>query len=192
MAKLTVRRRAALAVAAGIVGTLPGTADAAAQPAAASTAVYDCRYDAVKVSDAAGSVVPTARRTGVPLHAHLRVHNTEAVALTKATYVFAIGNLTSNRGPAPVVQWRIGSGHWHKMGLHWNNRTNGSLPLWNSDTLSLGTIPARGTVTTEFSVTFPKRSVKAVYYDFLDIHSGSCGHTRLDWYQGNGFEYWPW
>ncbi|MFF4355624.1 hypothetical protein [Streptomyces sp. NPDC001604] len=191
MAKLTVRRRAALVVAAGIVGTLPGTVDAAAQTAAASAAVYDCRYDSVSVSDAAGSVVPTAHKTGVPLHAHLRVHNTEAVALTKATYVYAIGNLTRNRGPAPVVQWRIGRGHWHKMGLHWNNRTNGSLPLWNSGTLSLGTIPARGTVTTEISVTFPKRSVKAVYDDFLDIHSGICGNTRLDWYQGNGFEYWP-
>ncbi|GAA3822347.1 hypothetical protein GCM10022403_064800 [Streptomyces coacervatus] len=192
MAKMTVRRRAALVVAAGIVGALSGTGNAAARSAAASTAVYDCRYDAVSVSDAAGSVVPTARKTGVPLHAHLRVHNTEAVTLTKATYVYAIGNLTRNRGPAPIVQWRIGKGHWHKMGLHWNNRTNGSLPLWNSGTLSLGSIPARGTVTTEISVTFPKRSVKAVYDDFLDIHSGSCGKTRLDWYEGNGFEYWPW
>lgn len=192
MAKLTVRRRAALVVAAGIVGTLPGTVDAAARSATASTAVYDCRYDAVSVSDAAGSVVPTARKTGVPLYAHLRVHNTETVALTKATYVYAIGNLTRNRGPAPVVQWRIGRGHWHEMGLHWNDATNGSLPLWNSGALSLGTIPARGTVTTEISVTFPKRSVKAVYDDFLDIHSGICGNTRLDWYEGNGFEYWPW
>jgi len=76
--------------------------------------VYDCRYDAVSVSDAAGSVVPTARRV-------------------------------------LVVQWRIGKGHWRKMGLHWNNKTNGSLPLWNSGTLSLGTIPARGTVTTEIN-----------------------------------------
>ncbi|MGW2721995.1 hypothetical protein [Streptomyces sp. NPDC001492] len=191
MARLTVRRRAALVAAAGIVGLLPGTVDAAAQSAAASTAVYDCRYDAVSVSDAAGSVVPTARRTGVPLYARLRVHNTEAVALAKATYVYAVGNLTRNRGPAPVVQWRIGRGHWHKMGLHWNSRTNGSLPLWNSGTLSLGTIPARGTVTTEISVTFPKRSVKAVYVDFLDIRSGICGKTRLDWYVGNGFAYWP-
>lgn len=41
-------------------------------------------------------------------------------------------------------------------------------------------------------MTFPKRSVKAVYDDFLDIRSGSCGKTRLDWYGGNGFEYWPW
>ena len=82
MAKMTVRRRAALVVAAGIVGTLPGTVDAATRSAAVSTAAYDCRYDAVSVSDAAGSAVSTARRTGVPLHAHLRVHNTEAVALT--------------------------------------------------------------------------------------------------------------
>ncbi|MGH1556461.1 hypothetical protein ACRAWF_46015 [Streptomyces sp. L7] len=136
-------------------------------------------------------MVPTAHSAGVALHARLRVHNTEAVTLPRATYVFALGNLPRNRGPAPLVQWRVGSGHWHKMSLHWNKKTNGSLPLWNSTALSLGTIPARGTVTTEISVTFPKKSIKAVDYDFLDVRSGVCGGTRLDWYVGNGFEYWP-
>ncbi|WP_330458548.1 hypothetical protein OIB37_17545 [Streptomyces sp. NBC_00820] len=176
-----------------VVGALANTVVAeAAQPRAAAPAgAYKCRDGAVTVSDAAGSAVPTARRSGVPLHARLRVHNTEGVALSKATYVFAIGDLMKNRGPAPAVQWRVGKGHWHKMSLHWNEKTNGSLPLWNSASVSLGTIPARGTVTTEISVTFAKKSVKAVYPDFLDFHSGVCGKTRLDWYDGNGFEYWP-
>lgn len=192
MLRTAVRRRAVVVAGVGILGALSNTVVAeAAQPQAASTAAYACRLGAVSVSDAAGSVVPTAQRPNVPLRARLRVHNTEAVTLPKATYVFAMGNLMKNRGPAPVVQWRVGKGHWHRMSLHWNKKTNGSLPLWNSGTLSLGTIPARGTVTTEISVTFPKKSVKAVDYDFLDVHSGICGSTRLDWYVGNGFEYWP-
>ncbi|MBK3569790.1 MULTISPECIES: hypothetical protein [unclassified Streptomyces] len=194
--KLTVRRGAVVMIATGLLGAVPGTVAAeAAQPRAATTATtaaYDCRYGAVSVSDAAGSVVPTATRAGVALHARLRVHNTESVTLPKATYVFALGNLMRNRGPAPLVQWRVGNGHWHRMSLHWNKKTNGSLPLWNSTTLSLGTIPARGTVTTEISVTFPKKSIKAVDYDFLDVHSGVCSGTRLDWYVGNGFDYGPW
>ncbi|MEU5538555.1 hypothetical protein [Streptomyces sp. NPDC020362] len=191
--RANVRGRAALVATAGILGTLPGVAGAAAaQPQATAAAAYACSYGAVSAADAAGSAVPTARRPDVPLHARIRVRNKEAVALTRATYVFAIGNLMKNRGPAPLVQWRVGKGHWHKASLRWNAKTNGSLPLWNSGSLSLGTVPARGTLTTEISVTFPKRSVKAVYSDFLDFHSGVCGSTRLDWYTGNGFEYWPW
>ncbi len=168
-----------------------GTASYAA-PAQAATAAYACRYGAVTASDLAGTVTPTAHRAGLALHARLRVRNTENAKLTRATYVFAIGNLMKNRGPAPLVQWRIGTGHWHKATLHWNSRTNGSLPLWNSATLSLGTIPARGSVVTELSVTFPKKSIKATNYDFLDFHSAACGTSRLGWYVGNGFEYEPW
>ena len=191
--KLAVRRGAVVMIATGLLGAVPGTVAAeAAQPRAATTMAYNCRFGAVSVSDAAGSVVPAARKAGVALHARLRVHNTEAETLPEATYVFALGNLMQNRGPAPLVQWRVGNGHWHKMSLHWNQKSNGSLPLWNSTALSLGTIPARGTVTTEILVTFPKKSIKAVDYDFLDVHSGVCGGTRLDWYTGNGFEYWPW
>jgi hypothetical protein len=194
--RTTGRRRAVLATAAGILGALSGTVSATAAPAATSTAApaaaYSCRLDALTASDAAGSKVPTARKANVPLYARIRVHNTEAVALHKATYVFAIGNLLANRGPAPKVRWRLGKGTWHNVGLHWNKKTNGSMPLWNSGNLSLGTVPARGTVTAEISVTFPKKSVKADYLDFLDFHSGSCGVTRLGWYDGNGFEYWPW
>ncbi|MFF3380721.1 hypothetical protein ACFYXF_48240 [Streptomyces sp. NPDC002680] len=190
--KTTVSRRTAIVVAAGVMGAVSHVA----QPQAITspdTVAYDCRYGAVTASDLAGSVTPTARRTGVPLHARIRVRNTENVKLTRATYVFDIGNLMKNRGPAPLVQWRMGTGHWHKVTLHWNSRTNGSLPMWNSTTLSLGTIPARGSVVTELSVTFPKKSVKASYSDFLDFHSGGCGTTsRLGWYTGNGFEYWPW
>ncbi|WP_330348629.1 hypothetical protein [Streptomyces sp. NBC_00582] len=185
--KTTVSCRAALVAAVGILGV--GSHPAAAS--ASTTAAYTCRYGAVTASDAAGSAVPTAQRAGVALHARIRVHNTEKVKLTKATVVFALGNLMKNRGPAPLVQWRVGTGHWHKAGLHWNPKTNGSLPLWNSSALPLGTIPAKGTVTTEFSVTFPKKSIKAVNYDFLDFHSTGCGATRLGWYDGNGFAYWP-
>lgn len=178
--------------ASGLLGAVPGTVAAeAAQPRAATAAAYTCGYGAVSVSDAAGSVVPTAHSADVPLHARLRVHDTEAVALPRATYVLALGDLMKNRGPAPLVQWRVGNGHWHKASLHRNKKTNGSLALWNSTSLPLGTIPARGTVTTELSVTFPKKSIKAVDYDFLDVRSGVCGGTRLDWYTGNGFEYWP-
>ncbi|KUO11534.1 hypothetical protein [Streptomyces sp. DSM 15324] len=180
-------RAAALVAAAGVLGV-------GSHPAGAATsapAAYDCRYGAVTASDAAGSVVPTAQRAGVALHARIRVHNTENVKLNKATVVFALGNLMKNRGPAPLVKWRVGTGHWHKAALHWKPETNGSLPLWNSAALSVGTIPAKGTLTTEFSVTFPKRSIKAVYYDFLDFYSTGCGTTRLGWYGGNGFEYWP-
>ncbi|KUN75816.1 hypothetical protein [Streptomyces griseoruber] len=184
--KTTVSQRTALVVAAGVMG-----AATLATPATAATATYDCRYGAVTATDLAGSAVPTTRRTGVALHARIRVHNTENVKLTRATYVFALGNLMKNRGPAPLVQWRVGTGHWHKASLHWNSRTNGSLPLWNSTALSLGTIPAKGNVVTSLSVTFPRKSVKAVYYDFLDFHSVGCGTTRLNWYTGNGFSYWP-
>ncbi|MEV7324230.1 hypothetical protein [Streptomyces sp. NPDC093970] len=192
----TVRQvavRAATATAtAGVLGalTVHGAA-AAAQPEEAATG-YTCRYGAVSVTDAAGSASPTARKPGVALYATLRLHNTENTALTKASYVFAIGNLMKNRGPAPHVRWRVAKGSWHTMTLRWNSRTNGSLPLWNSQALTVGTIPARSTVSTEISVSFPKKSVKAVDYDFLDVHGGACGNTRLDWYTGNGFEYWPW
>ncbi|MEU9340347.1 hypothetical protein AB0D74_03875 [Streptomyces sp. NPDC048278] len=192
MLNTTLRHGAVLAATAGVLGALAAHgAAAAAQPKAAATG-YTCRYGAVSVSDAAGSASPTARKPGVALYATLRLHNTENTALTKASYVFAIGNLMKNRGPAPHVRWRVGKGSWHAMTLHWNSRTNGSLPLWNSPALAVGTIPARATVTTEISVTFPKKSVKAVDYDFLDVHSGACGSTRLDWYTGNGFSYWPW
>ncbi|MEH0433336.1 hypothetical protein SAMN06272781_8048 [Streptomyces sp. 1222.2] len=187
-------RRTALVVAAGVMGAVSPVAPAlAAQPEAdAAQAAYVCRNGAVTASDLAGSAVPTARRAGVALHARIRVHNAETVKLAKASYVFAVGNLLKTRGPAPLVQWRVGTGHWHKASLHWNSKTNGSLPLWNSTTLSLGTIPARGSVVTELSVTFPKKSVKAVDHDFLEFHSGGCGTERLGWYEGNGFEYWPW
>lgn len=188
----TIRHGAVLAATACVLSALAAHgAAAAAQPKDAATG-YSCRYGAVSVSDAAGSAVPTARKPGVALYATLRLHNTENTALTKASYVFAIGNLMKNRGPAPRVRWRVGKGSWHVMTLHWNSKTNGSLPLWNSQALPVGTIPSRSTVTTEISVSFPKKSIKAAYYDSLDVHSGGCGNTRLDWYTGNGFEYWPW
>ncbi|MFF2368273.1 hypothetical protein ACFVU0_36940 [Streptomyces sp. NPDC058122] len=188
----TIRHGAVVAATAGVLGALATHgAAAAAQPKAAATA-YTCRNGAVSVSDAAGSAAPTARKPNVPLYATLRLHNTENTALTKASYVFAIGNLMKNRGPAPHVRWRVGKGSWHTMALHWNSKTNGTLPLWNSSALAVDTIPARGTVTAEISVSFPKKSVKAVDYDFLDVHSGACGSARLDWYTGNGFSYWPW
>ena len=41
-------------------------------------------------------------------------------------------------------------------------------------------------------MSFPKKSIKAANYDFLDVRSSACGNTRLDWYTGNGFSYWPW
>ncbi|MFG2373728.1 hypothetical protein ACGFY9_19915 [Streptomyces sp. NPDC048504] len=69
------------------------------------------------------------------------------------------------------MQWRVGNGHWHKASLHWNKKTNQRLTG---------------------AVELPKKSIKAVDYDFLDVRSGACGGTRLDWYTGNGFEYWPW
>ncbi|OPG02827.1 hypothetical protein B1R27_30930 [Streptomyces sp. GKU 895] len=141
-----VRHGAVLAATAGILSAL--TAHGAVAVTKDAATEYDCRYGAVSVSDPAGSVVPTAQKPGVPLHAKLRLHNTEKTALTKASYVFAIGNLMKNRGPAPHVRWRVGRGSWHSMTLHWNSRTNGSLPLWNSQSLAVGTIPARGTVTT--------------------------------------------
>ncbi|MCG7208212.1 hypothetical protein MB828_31190 [Streptomyces arenae] len=192
MLNTTIRHGAVLAAIAGVLSALAGHgAAAAAQPKVAVTG-YTCRNGAVSVSDAAGSAVPTARKPGVPLYATLRLHNTENTALAKASYVFAIGNLMKNRGPAPHVRWRVGKGAWHAVALHWNSKTNGTLPLWNSPALAVGTIPSRGTVTTEISVSFPKKSIKAVDYDFLDVHSGSCGNTRLDWYTGNGFSYWPW
>ncbi|CAM5457605.1 hypothetical protein AQJ54_30190 [Streptomyces griseorubiginosus] len=192
MLNTTVRQGAVLAATAGVLGVLAAQGAATAATPKDNALGYTCRYGAVSVSDAAGSVVPTARKPDVALHAKLRLHNTENAALTKASYVFAIGNLMKNRGPAPHVRWRVGKGSWHSMALHWNSKTNGSLPLWNSQSLTVGTIPSRGTVTTEISVTFPKRSIKAVNYDFLDVHSGACGRTRLDWYTGNGFSYWPW
>ncbi|MFF4314293.1 hypothetical protein [Streptomyces sp. NPDC001507] len=192
MLNTTIRHGAVLAATAGVISALAAHgAAAAARPEETATG-YNCRYGAVSVSDVAGSVVPTARKPGVALYATLRLHNTENTALTKASYVFAIGDLMKNRGPAPHVQWRVGKGSWHAMALHWNSKTNGTLPLWNSQALAVGTIPSRGTVTTEISVSFPKKSIKASYYDSLDVHSGACGKTRLDWYTGNGFEYWPW
>lgn len=102
MLKATVRRRTVVVAAVGILGAVPNTVVAeAAQAQAAPTAAYACRNGAVSASDAAGSAVPTARRPNVPLHAGIRVHNTEAVSLPRATYVFALGNLTKNRGRPP-------------------------------------------------------------------------------------------
>lgn len=90
------------------------------------------------------------------------------MALPKATYVFALGNLLKNRGSAPGAVAR------------------GQRAL-AEDEPALEQEDQRLTGAVELHV-----PVKAVDYDFLGVRSGVCGGTRLDWYTGNGFEYWPW
>lgn len=190
-----MRRSAVLAAAAGLLALLPGTAASAASPTATKAPAFTCNQDKVTATDSEGSTVPAARQAGYKLDDTLRVHNVESATLANAYYTFTLDDPYKLHGGTPTVWWRIGSGGWRLMTLHWANQTaSTSQPGWQSPNLGLGTIPARGTIAVEVSLSFPAHSIKGAYFDMFRFGSNACGASfpSLGWFQSSGFEYWPW
>jgi hypothetical protein len=190
-----VRRTTGLVAAAGLIALVPGTAASAASPAVTKAAKFSCGYEnKVTATDSDRSMVPTARKAGTKLDDTLRVHNVESAALTSAYYTFNVEDAYKKHGGTPTVWWRIGSGHWKLMTLHWSTKTTSTLLAgWQSPNLSLGTIPAHGTIAVEVSLSFPAHSIKGSYGDMFRFGGSACGTSfpNQGWFAGSGFEYWP-
>ena len=202
------RTTAGLVAAAGLLAVVPGTAASAAGAtvtgaaasavgsSAARTPVFTCGYqDEVTATDTDKSMIPTARKAGTKLDDTLHVRNVESAALTSAYYTFNVEDAYKKHGGTPTVWWRIGSGHWKLMTLHWSTRTTSTnLPGWQSPNLALGTIPAHGTIAVEVSLSFPAHSIKGSYSDMFRFGSNACGASfpTLGSFNSSGFQYWPW
>ncbi|WP_042389596.1 hypothetical protein [Streptacidiphilus melanogenes] len=193
--KFTRCLAAALAIASATVVTVTGaTTSHAAAPQPAAAGAFDCLNGALAVSTPNPTEALTTRRVGgPPLDEYVTIRNTETKVLPTAGFTFEFGNMDKNRGPVPTVWWRVaGKGSWHKMAFHWNAKTQGNLPLWDSARLPLGTIGAHGSTTVEVSVYFPRGSVKDGYSNFWEVGSAVCGTTDLGWFMGREFQLWPW
>jgi hypothetical protein len=197
---------AVLVAAAGLITLVPGTGapgtggsvagrPVVVAPSAAKVPKFSCGYEnTVTATDTNGSMIPTARKAGTKLDDTLHVRNVESAALPGAYYTFDVVDAYKGHGGTPTVWWRIGSGHWKLMTLHWSTKTTSTeLAGWQSPNLALGTIPAHGTIAVEVSLSFPAHSIKGSYGDMFRFGSSACDASfpNQGWFTSSGFEYDP-
>ncbi|MBC3844442.1 hypothetical protein GXW82_42870 [Streptacidiphilus sp. 4-A2] len=181
--------------AAAVAALLPGgVATAATGPTARPSAFVCDSTNILTATDSDGNLVPTARRAGVKLDDTIHIRNTEDATLPSAYYEFELLAGSSRAGqPTPTIWWRIGNGGWRLMSLHWESRLTTGSYGWESSDLGIGAVAAHGTVNVEVSLSFPTHSVKDSYYDVFLFGGTPCGsYPGIGWFNGGGFQYWPW
>ncbi|TDU06453.1 hypothetical protein EDD99_5012 [Streptomyces sp. 846.5] len=106
----------------------------------------------------------------------MRIPDTQSAPMVNTVVNFTLRTPGDKLGPAPTVWWRMDTGRWHLMTMHWKPNGGTKLHLWQSGDTVVGTIPARGARTLEVSLSFAAGSATGDYQAAYLVGALGCQH----------------